>query len=296
MLLATKTLALIEAASRQPDFHREFKRAIADYQVKEDSVRGHLGASLIGRSCPRALWYGFRWANGTNEREKVAGRMIRLWQRGDIEEFRFIALLRIAGIQVWNVDENGKQIGFESGYFAGSMDGIAGGVPDVPEGEFCNLEFKTHNTKSFAKLLKEGVRSSKFEHFVQMQIYMKKKALRWALYLAVNKDTDEIHAEIVAFEQEVADKYDARAIYIIEAKEAPPKIHNDASWFECKFCDFHAVCHRGQEIARSCRTCAHGFAGNQKKMWGCNYHQEWRSKEEQLEGCSNYVPIKTLPV
>ena len=34
----------------------------ADYEARQgDGFRDHLGASIIGKSCARALWYDFRW-------------------------------------------------------------------------------------------------------------------------------------------------------------------------------------------------------------------------------------------
>ena len=35
----------------------------ASYEARQgDGFRDHLGASLIGKSCARALWNDFRWA------------------------------------------------------------------------------------------------------------------------------------------------------------------------------------------------------------------------------------------
>ena len=47
-----------------------------------ESSRAHLGASMIGRECNRALWYGFRWATVPN----FPGRVLRLFKRGHDEE------------------------------------------------------------------------------------------------------------------------------------------------------------------------------------------------------------------
>lgn len=62
--------------------------------------RGHLGASLIGNPCARALYYGFRWAG----QEKFSGRMYRLFARGHAEEYRFRDYLELMGIKVDIVD------------------------------------------------------------------------------------------------------------------------------------------------------------------------------------------------
>ena len=39
-----------------------------------DGFRTHLGASLIGKACERALWYDFRWTT----KAKFPGRVLRL--------------------------------------------------------------------------------------------------------------------------------------------------------------------------------------------------------------------------
>ena len=48
----------------------------------DDGHRSHLGASLIGHSCSRYLWYLFRWVF----HYQFSGRMYRLFQRGHREE------------------------------------------------------------------------------------------------------------------------------------------------------------------------------------------------------------------
>ena len=291
VILAVKTLEAIERASRQPDFHTAYKEESANYVVKGSGPRGHMGASGIGDSCPRKIWYGFRWVNGTEE--KASPRIIRLWQRGDIEEFRFVALLRLAGIQVFAQDEKGKQYGFKENFFGGSTDGVALGVPDLPPNLPTLLEFKTHNDKSFTKLTNSGVAIAKPEHWVQMITYIDKLKLGAALYLAVNKNDDTIYGEIIMPDPLAAKRYNDRAVFLIQTNEPPPRIHDDPTWFQCRFCDMHAVCHMKQEPARSCRTCEHGNAGK-NGMWACNLREEYRDLEEQLAGCDKYVKSSSL--
>ena len=75
----------------------------------DDGLRPHLGASLIGRDCERALWLTFRWAR----KQSHDARMLRLFARGQREEQVFIDLLRDAGIQVVDVDATtGRQFTF----------------------------------------------------------------------------------------------------------------------------------------------------------------------------------------
>ncbi len=289
------------------------------YRGQEDGFRTHMGASLLGRKCDRELWYSFRWATKSN----FSGQMLRLFNRGHLEEARFIALLLTAGIQVYQQDENGKQFRISEfgGHFGGSGDGVVFGVPDNP-GEYMLNEYKTHNDKSFTKLAGdnwkefhesilnpqsprvaftgEGVRSAKFEHWVQMQTYMRKMGLPSALYLAVNKNTDHIYAELVVLEPVTADSMIARAGRIIPLQSPPPMVNKAPGWYECKFCDHLAVCKGGiggkAEPARNCRTCVHAYPYDDG-TWRCNRPaqpdggpaEEVLSKERQLTGCEQYI-------
>ena len=121
----------------------------------ETGYRAPLGASMIGTECPRAIWYGFRWAT----RARHTGRILRLFQTGHLAEPRFVADLRRIGVTVLEVDpETGRQwtLRDAGGHFGGSMDAVAIAFPEAPMAwHVC--EFKTHSAKSFAKLQAEGV-------------------------------------------------------------------------------------------------------------------------------------------
>lgn len=58
--------------------------------------RRHLGASQIGKSCSRELYFIFRWIKHV----KKSGRTQRLLQRGNLEELRYIEYLRGIGFTV----------------------------------------------------------------------------------------------------------------------------------------------------------------------------------------------------
>ena len=69
----------------------------AAYEAASDSgYRAHLGASLIGTECERAIWYSWRWAT----RARHAGQLLRLFQTGHMAEARFVADLRRIGVTV----------------------------------------------------------------------------------------------------------------------------------------------------------------------------------------------------
>ena len=256
--------------------------------------RPHLGMSQIGRPCERELWYAFRWTM-----PKVWGaRMLRLFARGQREEAVFVQLLRDAGVTVHEVDETtGKQFRFAlvGGHFGGSMDGTAIGVPEAPKAWHV-LEFKTHNDKSFTLLKRDGVKIAKPEHFTQMQCYMSASGIERALYLAVNKDTDELYAERVPYESDAFNAALKRAERVIGSSVPPAGVSQDASWYQCKFCDMTELCHKRALPQINCRTCAHatplmdGLGG-----WECARNKgEAIPLEFQRTGCPDHVFIPAL--
>lgn len=261
----------------------------------DETPRPHLGASQIGKSCARQLWYQFRWA----ETEQFSGRMLRLFRRGQDEEPNLVADLKAAGLTVFDHDPaTGEQfrVSAHGGHFGGSMDGVTQGVPECANREKWHvLEFKTSGAKAFAKLQKEGVEKAKPEHFAQMQIYMHLSGddgtrMERALYLAVCKDNDEIYSERVKHDASVAEQLLARAESIIFSDEPPPRISEDGTWFECKFCPFNELCHNKAMAQVNCRTCAHVTPERDgEARWSCGLKGEDLSADAQLKGCPNHV-------
>ncbi|NYZ70393.1 oxidoreductase, partial [Endozoicomonas sp. SM1973] len=77
------------------------------YKNKSDNgFRGHLGASIIGKSCERAIWYDFRWCTPSD----LEGRLYRLFETGDLAESRFESDLQAIGVRLSTVNpKTGKQ-------------------------------------------------------------------------------------------------------------------------------------------------------------------------------------------
>ena len=140
---------------------------LVDAYISEANPRGYLGASAIGESCIRKLWYKFRFA----KKEKIDdARLIRVFNRGHLEEARFIALLQMINVKVHYQDADLKQYSFSElcGHFKGRCDGVAENIPDCPN-EKVLLEFKTASEKNFADLQKKGVKVSQPKYYSQIQ-------------------------------------------------------------------------------------------------------------------------------
>lgn len=256
-----------------------------------EDPRTHLGASVIGDDCRAKAWSTFRWLKF----EQFDGRMLRLFNRGHEEEARFVRWLTIAGWEVREFDPETKKqfrIVGAKGHFGGSLDGMA--RPPVSYGfppDFAVLlEFKTHSENSFAKLKKDKVQKAKPMHFRQMCSYGRAYGFKYALYCAVNKNTDELYFELVVLDWLEADDLFRKAESIVFSQVRPPKIAQTESFFDCKYCDFAGLCHRGEVPTKNCRSCRNAFPIDDAQ-WFCQVHNAIIPKEVIPIGCDSYGRI-----
>lgn len=263
---------------------------------KKNLPRDYLGASSLGEDCERSVWLKYRWF----DKEEQSGRILRLLETGDLSEQRLIDNLKDIGIEVRAIDPEThtqyKAAALE-GHLSGSVDGIA-----TIDGEDYILEFKTHNDRSFKELTKKGVEQAKRQHFVQVQIYMGLFKISKALYLAVNKNTDELYEEIIEFIPEYYVALLNKAQRLIDSEIPPMQIaDNPEESFSCKFCSMKEVCTNKKPPVKSCRTCV--FAKPTPRVyrwenilseprWECTKLSSFISTEQQLKGCSYYEAIK----
>jgi hypothetical protein len=256
----------------------------------DDGFRDHLGASLIGKDCERALWYDFRWAT----RARFPGRILRLFETGQLEEARLVRNLRRIGATVLDVDpDTGRQWRVEAcgGHFGGSLDAVVIGLLEAPK-TWHVLEFKTHSAKSFAELRLQGVRLSKPRHFAQMQVYMHLTGLTRAMYVAVCKDTDEIHVERLPADRQEAERLLAKAGRIVFAQHQPARISDDPAWWQCRLCEHHEACHEGAAAETTCRSCLHSTPV--EGGWHCARWDRSLSSADQRRACERHLFIPDL--
>ncbi|CAK0774705.1 Oxidoreductase [uncultured Gammaproteobacteria bacterium] len=256
----------------------------------EDGFRVHLGASLIGKECLRALWYDFRWTT----RADFSGRMLRLFETGQLEEARIVRNLRRTGATVLEVDpDTGRQWRVEAhgGHFGGSLDAVAVGLLEAPK-TWHVLEFKTHSVKSFADLKRQGVQASKPRHYAQMQVYLHLTGITRAMYVAVCKDTDEIYVERLPADPALGEALLLKAGRIIDAARPPERLSSDPAWWQCRLCEHHGLCHEGAAAERTCRTCLH--VTPVEGGWHCARHERLLSVTDQRQGCGHHLYIPDL--
>jgi hypothetical protein len=255
----------------------------------DDGHRKHLGASIIGHDCDRYLWSVFRWLKPGNH----DGRMKRLFNRGHREEAAFLHLLRGIGLQVWDVADDGSQHRVKAcgGHFGGSLDGISRLPPRYRVNKPLLCEFKTSGTGAkFANLCKYGVAKEKPQHFKQMSIYGKHYGFEYALYMAVNKNDDAIHLEIVKLDWTLAVEMETRAQNIILSPFPPAKVSENPAFLNCKNCEFAGICHAEDAPDKSCRSCMNAAPAPEGK-WFCKQYQQTIPEEVIPVGCGVWASV-----
>lgn len=251
-----------------------------------DDWRWHLGASEVSEECDRKTWAKFRWL----KKEDFEGRMLRLFKRGHDEELKLTHWLEAIGVSVVRIDPaTGKQYKFSAihGHYGGSWDGI-GTIAEFPE-RFI-VEYKTHNDKSFKHVKKYGVKKSKPRHFAQMGNYGRANDVRYALYVYVNKNDDDIDFEFVELNYELADALTRKAGDIITSPHPLPKIAASQTHHICQMCFMRDVCFNGEQPAKNCRSCisAEPHEGGE---WFCKAWNNVIPRDFVPHGCDNWRPV-----
>lgn len=257
----------------------------------EQGHRNHLGASELGEECWRKLWYGFRWT----KQEMFDGRMMRLFNVGHSAEPRFITYLKGIGFEVKEFDEDGKQFRISGalGHYGGSLDGLAKPPAkyEISEDIIFLNEFKTNGTgATFDKVEKDGVAKAKPRHFYQMSQYGYYYKLKYGLYLIENKNDSSIIVKIVELDWNLGQQLEKKATDIINSKEAPNRISNNPSFFNCKFCNFSGICHEGEPVEINCRSCRHAKPVDNAE-WFCYNYNMTIPQDFIAKGCSEHVAI-----
>jgi hypothetical protein len=267
----------------------------AIYKAFEDanSTRDGRGVSVskLADDCTRRMFYDFRWVSPN---EKPSGRVLRLFETGEIEEQRWIDNLRMIGCEVVSHEPNGKQIMVEacSGHVRGYLDSEILGLPEAPKTVHVG-EMKSHNAKSFADLQKKGVRVSKPQHFGQLQTYMYLRGRERGIYLAVCKDNDELYAERVDLDLDYVLRLLGKAQRVIDANEPPSRLSDDPEFFGCKWCSHKPICH-GNSFARvNCRTCLYA-SPEEGGSWSCARFSKPLSFDEQQQACPAHLFLPSL--
>lgn len=247
--------------------------------------RNHLGISEIGDACNRKLYYKFHWMF----QEQFDGRMRRLFARGHREEEKYINYLEGIGFKVYRFDNNGKQFRVTGvmGHYGGSCDGV-GISPWFPDPFI--LECKTHNTKSFTHYVDKGLQLSKPKHYDQMCGYGEKMQIQYGLYFPENKNDDDIKVTPIELDWARGKQLEKKAEEIITANEIPPRISDNPSFFECKYCSAFGICHENEIPLKNCRSCKNSLP-TQDATWTCLLCNMIIPNDIIPKACDKWIPI-----
>lgn len=212
--------------------------------------RGYLGASSVGDECYRRVQYQY-----IGKPHVIKATTIRSFDIGHVLEDLVAQWLINAGFGLHTRNNQNKQYSFSSanGKFNGHVDGLIFSCSPEIEKEL-NVtenplpwlwETKTMNNKNWKETQKHGVFASKFQYYVQVQLYMAYMNLDCCLFTSLNKDSSEIYFEIIKLDPEAAQRYSDKAVEILKASENGelyPRLSNDQNFFVCKMCGFHKEC------------------------------------------------------
>ena len=233
--------------------------------------RHHLGASLLGHSCDRYLFFTFRWV----QEPSYSSRTLRIFERGRSEETRIIDKLKAIGlvIDTVNPDDPEAQIRAQGlpAHLGGSMDGVLHTPATHVQqyGYYMPLEIKTHNDKSFGKTFgKHLLNVSNPQHYTQGNIYGSAMQSSHFLYVGMNKNTDELDLQFCPVDDVSAKIFIQRGVNIVYSTVVTNLPRTDEKW-RCKMCDFKDICHSSKPApARSCRSCKH-YSPQPDGSWLC---------------------------
>jgi len=250
---------------------------------KREKARQYIGASIIGNPCDALVAFSLR---GFPNNEPDA-RLKRIFQLGHILEDEVVKdLKKRAGLHVWEKDGlTGKQHSYEAwgGHIVCHMDGHI----ELGDGVVRVLEIKSMNDASFNKFKKSGVKVSHPQYFGQVQMMMGMSDMTETLFIAINKNNSDYHAEIVRYDEfEFAHIKERIERAILGTAR---KISTDGTDWRCKGCFKRGVCWDGEDVPKQCSTCSHA-AAHPSGGWHCEKHDKPAD-----EVCGDYNRYEPLP-
>jgi hypothetical protein len=208
--------------------------------------RDYLGASRIGEPCARRLCYELMQV-AVDDGAEFSGRMLRVFEAGHRFEEMTVRWLRLAGFDLRTHKRNGEQFGFlaAGGRFRGHIDGVIIGGPNVGIEYPVLFEHKALRSSSWQEVVKQGVKVSKPIYWAQVQIYMAYLEVERSLFVALDKDTQALHFELVRFDPSEAQTLSDKAVDILRAVSAGellPRIASAPDFYLCRLCPYARRC------------------------------------------------------
>jgi hypothetical protein len=207
-------------------------KAIKDLLLSEkDTPRVYVGASSIGHPCKRSVWYQ---AHNTIP-DQLAWRTKIIFKTGHHLETMLIDLIKQSGVRV--KCEQMHVCDIEYSFFSGHLDLV---VND----EYV-VDIKSCKNSEFNLFVKNGLKKWKPQYYDQLQSYMGMTGYKKAILLAINKDTGQLHQELIEFDELHYDVLRQRAKHIYHLPEPPERINKNATFYICQMCSYKKRCHFG---------------------------------------------------
>ncbi len=209
-----------DIASRVPTMIHDLYREVRQ-------TRDYIGASEVGTECLRAIWYSVR----EPVPEEIPGRIGRIFERGHREESWVLDDLRQAGFEIERQEFRTR------GLLSGTCDGIA-----TIDGKRYVIEVKCLAERSWKEIQKKGLQKGHAKYWAQCHAYMHIYELDQCLFIAVNKNNDEILCELVQFESGIVARLE-NAIHLVSMSPDPlTRIAESPGWWQCKICPHYERC------------------------------------------------------
>jgi len=211
--------------------------------------RDYLGASRIGEPCARRVVYEITHVP-PDEGCEVDAAALRIFEAGHLFERLSARWLRAAGFDLRTERRDGSQFSFSAagGRLRGHIDGVIVDGPAIGIAWPALWEHKALNAKSWNDLVKRGLAVSKPIYFAQVQLYMAYLGVERTLFTALNKDTQALYHEVVAFDPAQAQALSDKAVAILRAAEAGeflPRIAAASDFYLCRACPYARRCWEG---------------------------------------------------
>lgn len=183
--------------------------------------RTYVSSSGLGRACLRQIQYDYL-AVPKDQGQEFAPRTLRIFEAGHRGEDMVACWLRLAGFDLRTEQADGRQFGFAAlgGRFKGHIDGcLVSGPVDMAYPAL--WETKALGASSWKDTVKKGIAVSKPVYAAQIALYQAYLDLpNPALFTALNRDTQEIYAELLPFDAALAQKMSDRAVEVVRASHA----------------------------------------------------------------------------
>lgn len=261
---------------------------------KEASSRqsNSLSPSMLNHPCQRHIFYQFRWASNPS---KHKAKMLRIFNRGHRDEQQLIKWLKLANIDIKHKKNNGNQIGYN--IYNSHIKGFIDGLITIDNKQYI-LECKSINDATYTTIETSKLKDGNKEHYLQIQLYMHFMKIYDAIYIAINKNNDELYVEHIKYNEVDILSIIELIANLLFTQNIPEQIHNGRQGYICKRfggCQYSNICLGCEESLKTCRSCIHSEANinsqNNDNSWFCNKHKivlDIDKQYKQAKECLEY--------